>query len=672
MVNTLKILEDSLAEDERKMGIVRPPSNFEQILMGGEQPQAAQQPPAPTNAGMTGGLDPGGMMVPTEVGQGITDEDVSQAKALGVGAYQGATFDFGDEIAGLISDDWKQAIRSAEQEAMEKHPAQYYLGQGVGTVGTGLATGGSSLLGVTGSRLGLKSGLKLAGVGATEAGLADIGQQNVIGEDGKIDWNRTYWASALGSGGGIFFPMVSNVGRRTFNKFFPASKKIRQTRKTARILTDQMEAEGLRPEEFFDIKKLRENPDMKLIDISGVGAREIAKDAAKANERAAIQVRRLIDERKADQQNRIIDSISAEMGPLNSREAVQAMKQQTRAQVGPAYEALGQMSFVPSRRMVSGMERIPAMKEGLKYADELAVLGRERFDYVPEFGRPMTGKQATLVQEGLGDYLEEVSTRLPSGKLQLSKRGVRVKGLLDEIKDEMDTQMPGYRETRQRWAMSKDAEKGEEIGRMWVGGKGKMSEIKDVWNEMSPTSREFAKYGFITETVDKIKNKPVKGKLADSFDTKKNRETLELMIGKDGSDRFFDRIAVESNFDELARVIGNTRQSAMKFITRVTSPGSPVGAYFRAINIPLTGIQIGVKRKLAQDYVETMMTRNIDEMLNAVGIMNPSLRRLEAATASLARRDYGRATTVGAGAGAMYGAGAIYEAMPNMPLGGGS
>lgn len=142
-----------------------------------------------------------------------TDE-VTQAEAAGLGAAQGLTFDFADEIAGAVGGAWeymtdeeqksvwdayrknRDAVREKIKKAADKYPVTYYgsdIAAGIvpalftggasaaASVGKGLAKGAAKGALKTGAKQAAKTGAKVGagvGLGASEADITkgEVGQ----------------------------------------------------------------------------------------------------------------------------------------------------------------------------------------------------------------------------------------------------------------------------------------------------------------------------------------------------------------------------------------------------------------------------------------------------------------------------------------------------------------
>lgn len=131
--------------------------------------------------------------------------EVSQLEALGRGAKQGLTLDWGDEITAAFESafsdkTYKQAVteaRAADKAAKEQYPITYGVGEIGSQIALGAATGGTGMArmglgaattftnaGLTGARAAMASGALLGGVsgaGRAEGDVDDTIKQALIG-----------------------------------------------------------------------------------------------------------------------------------------------------------------------------------------------------------------------------------------------------------------------------------------------------------------------------------------------------------------------------------------------------------------------------------------------------------------------------------------------------------
>ena len=141
-----------------------------------------------------------------------------QAAALGVA--DGATLNWGDELAGLVSEDWRDSWRSAQEDARADQGLAYTGGQ-IGLAflpGLGLVRGAGAVGRGLGSALGLSRGLGASGMARNVTGaLAGVGAGVGYGaaaragdaEDGER-WAAA--ASPAGISGDVLFGSLLGMG----------------------------------------------------------------------------------------------------------------------------------------------------------------------------------------------------------------------------------------------------------------------------------------------------------------------------------------------------------------------------------------------------------------------------------------------------------------------------
>ena len=179
----------------------------------------------------------------SEFGFSPTEEEVGTLETAGIAAAQGLTFDFADEIAGIIGGTWdyltsdekktlaeeyredRDAFRKRAELAFEQNPATYIASDIAGGVIPALLTGGATAVASVGKGVAkgaakgaLKSGVKQAvktgaktgaavGLGASKADLTK-GELGEAAKDVAI-------GTGLGAGLGVALPVAAEGIKRT-------------------------------------------------------------------------------------------------------------------------------------------------------------------------------------------------------------------------------------------------------------------------------------------------------------------------------------------------------------------------------------------------------------------------------------------------------------------------
>ena len=194
------------------------------------------------------------------------DEEVGQLETAGLAAAQGLTFDFADEIYGIVGGAWdymtddekktltqeykedRDAFRRRADLAFEQNPGTYLTADVAGGIVPALFSGGATAIASTGKALGkgaIKGALKSAAkqgakVGAKTGAAVGLGSSRADLTEGEVGQAAKDVATgaALGAGLGVALPVGTEGVKRTVKGAADLGKK------AARMIPDSELAEA--------------------------------------------------------------------------------------------------------------------------------------------------------------------------------------------------------------------------------------------------------------------------------------------------------------------------------------------------------------------------------------------------------------------------------------------
>lgn len=257
------------------------------------------------------------------------DEFQNKGRALATGIANGASFGFGDNIAGLIEGTKEAAqgrgfgrgydygVTMARQGAAmdaKSNPALSGTGNVVGAAIPGLVaapfTGGQSLLGTMG-----RGGV----AGAIEGGLHGAGNA-----DGQDVAGQAIRGAGIGLGAGIAAPAIVAGGAAAKNAVmdpatgvFEAITGRANASKANRALANTLQTSGKTPQEIADMiarARAQGQPEYRVMDALGVAGQRRASGVARAGGDAATEIADFLEKRQLDQGDRVASFIDDAFG----------------------------------------------------------------------------------------------------------------------------------------------------------------------------------------------------------------------------------------------------------------------------------------------------------------------------------------------------------------------
>ena len=554
-------------------------------------------------------VTPGDANNPTRIAP--AKRDVGMAEAVGRGAAQGATFNFYDELRGLVEagganpDDpaslskliqgaigyWsgnKQAEQTYDQtvkreraegkEVEEARPYSSMAGNIAGAVAVpvGAALNAATLPG----RMA-----RGAGVGAVTGAAYGAGEG-----DGAIDrLARAGSGAAVGGAlGGAAPPIVEGAIRGARAVSQPIANAVRGIRnpedEAARrvalslqrdIELDPTAANRLTPAEMV-AQKQQGNP-VNLMDVGGETTRALARSAANTSPEGRAALTKSIDERFEGQGPRIVSWFQKTFNYPDADSISEAIKKVAKTVNRANYERV--MSKHPVVNVPSEIVERPAVAQAMKDAVSLAKNYGEKLEGDPIVKTIISGPGFHIADDVASPaktslrYWDYVKKAMDS-RIEKMKRGGGIddlngkekadyQGLLDArntLVAHLDSVAKDYKSARAGAAAFFGAEDALEAGQKIVSSRMSNGEIARGLAKMSPEERKLAQDGFVSEYTAMLREtgdrRNVMSKIGESPAA---RERLNMILGPQKSKELEAVLRVEGIMD-LARpaVQGNS------------------------------------------------------------------------------------------------------------------
>ena len=332
----------------------------------------------------------------------------------------------------------------------EREPVAAFTAEMIGGVGTGFATGGTTLAGA--KTLGGLVG-RSAAIGTAAGAIA--------GAEGETAGDRLTGAligGGIGGGLGALIPLSVAGVKNVIQRFIGNTKK-GQVRFAAAKIRQALERDEITPAQAFErLQKL--GPEGKLIDV-GENVRGLGRAAAGQPGKGKAIAVDMLEARQEGQGARLVDAVNKALDPTGDYAAsVTALQGTRKAMAKPLYDAAYAKEITPSERLISLFRR-PALTKAWEKARTIAAndgdpLPDNLFTTRPDGGQVVNTdalksvKLLDYVKRGLDDLVE--TKRDPvTGKIQ----GEVQKGI-DRLRKEyiraVDLLAPEYKVARAAWS----------------------------------------------------------------------------------------------------------------------------------------------------------------------------------------------------------------------------
>jgi len=607
-------------------------------------------------------------------GAGSSQGDVGRFTALLRGASSGATFNFADELAGILNSPdymagrqgemagplqaigglaklgyetltgspgeatkaYEQARDAARQElktAKEQYPGTTLAGELAGAVAVPLP-GVAALRGAGMATRAAGS----AGIGFGVGGLSGAGE----GETGAERLSKAATGAAVGGVVGWVASPVLDVATRAGGRALTEAGRYLFPNTDARALKilqgAQESAEKIDPSAATRLtgQQVARTPSAAVVDMLGEPGRAVARWVANASPEARNTLNRMIDPRFEGQAARVVGWLNNAFhfpSATAQREALEAAKKTVNsANYERAMREGADGLWSPKLEQLAGSPAVTAamQRASTAWKDEMIAAGQgamnPRITFTPD-GRMQIARGPggvpvypdlqywDLVRRELSDAMQAAGEHTADGR----RLGVFAR----QMNAELDRLVPSYAQARAGHAHFAGAKDALEAGENFVLMKGQNEEARRALARMSPTERQLFQDGFVSKYVEMLKEpgdrRNILNKIAESPGA---RERLEMVLGRQKSNELEAMLRVEGIMDlTRSQTQGNSTTTRQLIEAGLVATQGGVGAYYQGLADPgnLATTLIGsalVKRgrttdqRVAQRVAEMLVSRD--------------------------------------------------------------
>lgn len=415
---------------------------------------------------------------------------------------QGATFGFADEIAGALGAavgtldprlsgttfgeryrGIRDAARQGYSDFKERNPGTAFAAEIAGGVGTGaLGAGRAAAAGVA------RSLPKLAGTGAAVGGVAGTGFSEADSVGGVVGDAAT--GTAIGGvAGGLLPPVATAIGKGA-----TAPLRYAQATRAARpvkALGQAISRDGLTPEKVRATLDKMPAGAAAIVDAGGENLQSLGRDVTIQPGKAKNIARKLFTGRRALAPQRIDTAVRT---ALNQTEefypAKQALAEQMKTVAAPFYEQAYKSPVMLNPKLKAILNR-PAMASALQEGRKMAQ---------NEGG--VIGGNIQLLDYAKRALDDKIDVAMRSGEKQLARALIKTK---NELLDELDAQVPSYKQARDAFAGQKGLDDALEAGRKFMSDDVEL--IQELLGGMTQSEKQFFRMGAIRQIRDLVLSK---------------------------------------------------------------------------------------------------------------------------------------------------------------------
>ncbi len=578
-------------------------------------PQQSSEPPI-----SFGDLVQPGSPAPSQSPQTTTPQ------AFGRGAAQGATFNFYDELRGLMEAGGLNPNDPASLSALAQGAARYFSGD-KGAANTYDATVArergidqaaqqqhpiASTAGSLGGALALPLGAALNGatlparIGRGIAVGAGTGAAYGAGE-GTTPEDRA--AQALVGGGlgglvgGLAAPVVEtgakivgtalskpiSVIRSAINPEAAASRAVGRAFQDA-TRTDPGAVSRLNPNE------LTPSGPQTVLDTLGGQGRDLARSAANLSGEARDTLNASLNDRYVAQTGRFIDWLNKTFNFPNAHAQQEAIDQVertvNRAAYRKAYQEGDKPIWSPELERLAGS---PAVENGVKAAvrngkDRAVTQGFGGFRVpftVTDDGRLVFNRgpngAPTYPNLQFWDYARrEISDAASAARRAgRNEEAQRLGSIASALNSELDRLVPSYKQARAGAAGFFGAENALEAGQNFVGQNFAIPAVRAALGKMTPTERKLFQDGFISRYIETINKIPDRADVVRRiYNSPEAREKIKLVVGPQRAAELEAMLRVEGIMQSGLRAVQGNSSTVQQYaqLGLASAAGGAIGA----------------------------------------------------------------------------------------------
>lgn len=513
---------------------------------------------------------PGGSSVNPQA----VDEMQSKGRALATGLANGASFGFGDNIAGVIEGTKELAqgrsfgrgydygVEMARQgTALDQaaNPGAMMTGNLIGAGAQGLATaplaGGASLLGTMG-----RGGV----IGAVEGGLQGAGNadgQDVLGE--------TIRGTLIGGTAGIAAPAVvsgaaaiKNAVKDPTTGVIDAMLGRANAGKANRAVGQAVRSSGMTQQEIIDAvtRAAREGqPEYRLMDALGIAGQRQASGMARAGGDAGTEIQNFLAQRQLDQGDRVGGFVEDAFGVGGTTAA------QTRDALNTTRKATNTANYTAARQSAGPVNLTDAIETIDNLTGRNPLIGDSSL-VSSEIGKRLAGLRAQLGDSNsqLIDFDQVLNVKEDLGKVigRIKKSGDEVPFELAQVYGALDKALEnasdGYRAANTAALEGRKVVNAVDAG-AGMAARGRAADNVPAFNAMTAAEQDAARVGYGDLLLNRLEavTAPTANRAKPLLSTKRTTEADAMAVGPT---IYRDRLNRENQMWETQnRALGGSR-----------------------------------------------------------------------------------------------------------------
>lgn len=571
--------------------------------------------------------------------------DVPAWKSALYGAWQGASLNFGDEIAsglnagidyvtgqapngiGAAYDDRLASARQQIAEAEKANPGTFLGGQ---------LGGGILSIPLTPARAGVAGGLAtgaaygaLSGAGAGEGvGNRLIGAGVGAGVGGAVG---AAVPAAIGGAQALYGKARDAIGAATgtvrgaINPEAEAARRVQGAlSRDAAIGGGQLDDAGLAAAQAA-------GQPVRVADMGGETTRALARSAANTSPEGRQALQAATGNRFETQGNRAVEFVQRLVGTTGdagaTREALKAAaRRANRVAYGRAYAQGGANVWDET---LANIAQAPAVQAEIRDATRRSANKAAAEGQRPISNPFVVGADGTLtmkpgvtpslqfwdvVKQGLDDQIEKLKRAGGGGEMN------DLIALRNALRDHLDNLVPSYAAARKGASAAFGAEDALEAGEKFVGSTMPNNDARRAVAKMSAPERKMFAEGFAASLIAQINRTGDRRNVINQiWGTARARERIEIALGKDKARELEAFVNVESVMDMLRGAVSGNSTTARQLAeiglagggaSYSLGSGDPKGMAYGLLLVGLSRGQRAIDARVAQRVAEMLLSED--------------------------------------------------------------
>ena len=212
-----------------------------------------------------------------------------------------------------------------------------------------------------------------------------------------------------------------------------------------------------------------------------------------------------------------------------------------------------------------------------------------------------------------------------------NSQGAQLSQMARVLRQELDTQVPLYRQARGTAQEFFNADDAIEAGRNFSRGNFNPQDAQQHFNRLNAQERQLFQEGFADEFVQRVRAAPDRSNILNRIaQSPLERERLRMVLGQQRYDQLDNFLRLEGIMDKMRFAMGNstTAQQAADLLKGygLQIAGGSMGAYGAATGDPVTAMigvilaggryaQLHINEKVAEEVAEMLVSRDPDVFL---------------------------------------------------------